>query len=223
MSNVRFSKDGRVAFDPATHTYTLGEYTLTGVTSWVKCYKNPFNFYEKSRQESLKTKEPILSIQKRWKDKSTASILSGNAVHKVFEDFITAGKAQTSLEFPKTLIAAKFIQDIFKTKRLIPVAAEYIVYSEEQGLATMIDCICEHPAGYHVQLDWKSNESISKDNYGKFMLEPFNILPDCTYSHYSLQVAKAAQLCTDFNIKESFIVHIGEQDYEIIRPEKIIF
>lgn len=96
MSILKYSKDGRVSFDPEEHKYMLGEYRLTGVTSWVSGYKNPFNAYEKARQESARTGETILAILKRWKDKSAASILQGNAVHKVFEDFIIEGKAQTS-------------------------------------------------------------------------------------------------------------------------------
>ncbi len=213
MSVLKYSKDGRVCFDADKHVYMLDQYQLMGVTSWVGLHKNKFNNYEGARKESIKTGESILSILKRWKDKADSSILQGNAVHKVFEDFIIEGKAQTSIEFPKTLVAAKFIQEVFKSKRLTPVAAEYIVYNEQQGLATMIDCICKHPSGHYVQLDWKSNESITRQNYGKYMLEPYNILPDCTYYHYSMQVAKAAQLCVDYDIKESFIVHIKNEDY----------
>lgn len=222
-SRYKYSKDGRVKFDNNTHTYWLGEKKLKGVTSWIAQYKNKFDsdyWAQKAADKEGVSKEVILQ---RWKEKSDTSIVNGHAVHTVFEDFISLGAVQTSEQFPKTLIAAKFIREYFQTGRLIPIACEYIIYDEEQGLASMIDCVVKNRIDEYFIIDWKTNETISRDPYGKYMLRPFNLLPDCAYYHYSLQVAKYKQICKDFPIKECFIVHIGKNDYEIIKPAKINF
>jgi len=38
-----------------------------------------------------------------------------------------------------------------------------------------------------VMVDWKTNESINLAGYGK-MLEPFDHLEDCNFTHYVLQL-----------------------------------
>ncbi len=217
---MRFSEDGKVSFDEDTHTYMLGDKKLYGITSYISRFKNKFDVEGLSLKESLRTGIPQSEILKRWKDKADASVNQGTAVHKVFEDFINTGIAQTSLEYPKTLVAAKFIQEMFKSGRLTPVACEYIVYNEKY--ASMIDLIAKNTKDEYFIFDYKTNETISKDGWGKRMLEPYNLLPDASYYHYSLQTSIYKFLYKKHPIKDCFIVHIKNEDYEIVKPEKIL-
>lgn len=217
---IKYSEDGKVSFNSDTHTYMLGTKKLYGITSYISRFKNKFDAEGLSLKESLRTGEPQAAILKRWKDKADASVQQGTEVHNMIEDYINTGIAQTSLEFPKTLIAAKFIQDMFKTGRLVPVACEYIVYNEKY--ASMIDLIARNQAGDHFIFDYKTNEEIKKDGWGKRMLEPYNLLPDASYYHYSLQTSIYKFLYKKHPIKECFIVHIKNDDYELIKPEKIL-
>ena len=198
----------------------LGDKKLYGITSYISRFKNKFDAdgnAERIAANTGRTKEAVL---KEWLDKGEASRNAGTAVHKVFEDYINTGIAQTSLEYPKTLVAAKFIQEMFKTERLIPVACEYIVYNDKY--ASMIDLIAKNQAGEHFILDYKTNETISKDGWGRYMLPPYNLLPDASYYHYSLQTSIYKFLYKKHPIKESFIVHIKNEDYELVKPEKIL-
>ena len=72
----------------------------------------------------------------------------------------------------KEWIASKFIDDVFKSEKLIPVHAEYLIYDEELGLASMIDCIAKNNKNEYFILDWKTNKKIDKNRGGSKDLIP---------------------------------------------------
>lgn len=218
---IKFSSDGRVAFDPANHTYLLdGERYLTGVTSYIERYKTPFDSDHWSsviaEREGV-TREVILH---RWKDKADRSKHIGHLTHQVFEDFANTGIIDHSGEYAKQYVAEKFINDFFLTGRLEPVVAESIVHNEE--IASMRDMVVRDQKNRYFIIDWKTNEEIKSKNYGKFMLSPFDKVPDHTLAHYSIQLKIYDHLSTDYPIAGTYIVHIGEHDYNFIKPIPII-
>ncbi len=161
-------------------------------------------------------KEDLL---REWEEKSKASIDCGHSVHKVFENFILNKKIKLSGIHQKELVAEKFIKEVFHANRLYPVDAEIVVHNGY--LASEIDAIVKNKKGEYFILDWKTNSKIETMSYGKLMLLPFDFLPDASFFHYSLQLNIYEHLCTDFDISKSFIVHIMDNDYEIIKPAKI--
>jgi ATP-dependent exoDNAse (exonuclease V) beta subunit len=214
---MKYSKDGKVCFDPLKHTYFNGDKKLTGVTSFISKYKQPFDaddVAEKYAKKNNLVKEDVLKL---WKEESERSKIHGSACHKVIEDYIITGDIIKQNISPKENVAEKFINDFFKTQRLIPVEVESIVYNE--NLASQIDCIVKNKFNQYFIIDWKSNKKITKFSFGKKMLHPFDMLPDANYYHYSLQLSIYKELCKDYNIKSCFIVHLKDNDYEIIQPE----
>jgi hypothetical protein len=100
----------------------------------------------------------------------------------------------------------------------MPVEVESIVYTDT--LASQRDLVARNERGEYFIFDWKTNETISKNGYNKTMKAPYNY-PDATFYHYSLQLSLYKSMSLDYNIKDCFIVHIKNKDYEIIRSENI--
>lgn len=216
---LKQSSDGRCVFDSSNHSYWLGSKQLTGVTTHIKQHKQSQNFdliAEKYAKKNNLLKDDVLA---QWAEKSLKSRENGTKVHEMIERWFHTGEIVKPEG--KELIAANFINDYFLSGRLKPVDCETVVYNEKLGLATQIDMIARNPQGDYFQIDWKTNEQIKDNAFGRYMLEPYQYLPDADYYHYSLQVALAENMCKDYLIKESFIVHIGEENYNIIKPSKV--
>lgn len=223
---IKYSKDGLVAFDPIKHTYTKDGKVLQGVTGLISRFKNKFDAdgtAERLAPQRGTTKEALL---KEWSDKGEASRLNGTAVHSVFESYIETGRIVTSQTYKKELVAAKFIAEMFMTDRLIPVDCECIVYND--FIASQVDMVAKNDRGDHFILDWKTNERIETNGYGKSMFGPFYNLPDASFFHYSIQVQIYKHLYREHPIKDLYIVHIMEDNYKIIKaadieiPEQIL-
>lgn len=217
----KYSSDGRVEYDPTSHTYKLGERFLTGVTSFIGNYKQKFDAEKVATAYVLKHGGDIKELMASWKLKGETSIIQGHAVHSVFETFVKTGKIEKFGISPKEAVAEKFIKDYFHTNRLHPVEAESIIYDEEMGIASQIDLVAKNTKDDHFVFDWKTNNEIKYDSWNKYMLPPFHQIPDCSYYHYSLQVKFYKELCRDYHISNAYIVHIGENDYSIIKPYEI--
>ncbi|MCZ2397103.1 MAG: PD-(D/E)XK nuclease-like domain-containing protein [Chitinophagales bacterium] len=218
---IKHSKDGRVAFCPNTHTYTLdGERRLTGVTTLISQFVEPFDSFTQAVRYAEKYGLNAQEVMEEWDKKGKDSRDDGTLVHEILETFILKGIIINN-GAKKSHGAIKFIKDLFLTKRLIPVEAEYIVYND--FYASMIDCIVKDKDGNHYILDWKTNKEIKTSSFqGKKMLEPLNDLYDCNYYHYSLQVAIYKELCKEFTFKNCYIVHINETDYRFIKAKPIV-
>jgi ATP-dependent exoDNAse (exonuclease V) beta subunit len=140
----------------------------------------------------------------------------GTCTHFVVENYVLTGIIPTEFQYPKEKIAVKFINDFLITGRLIPVFVEYIVYNDH--IAGQIDFVCRDEKGNWYILDFKTNEKISKDTYGKSLHGVLSFLGDASFYHYSLQLSIYKDLIKRFNINISklYIVHIQENDYKFI-------
>ena len=216
---IKHSKDGRVAFCPNTHTYTLDGNKLTGVTTLISRFIEPFDSFAQAIKYAEKYGLNAQEVLEGWDKKGKESREDGTLTHEMLEDYILTGKIIDN-GAKKSEGAIKFINDFFKTKRLIPVAAEYIIYNDYY--ASMIDCIAKDKKGNHYILDWKTNKEIKTSSFqGKKMLEPLSDLYDCNYYHYSLQLTIYKELCKDFDFKNGYIVHIQEHDYRLVTAKHI--
>lgn len=217
--SLKYSRDGKVSFNAETHTYMLGSKRLTGVTSIISKYKNKFDSELMATNFALKHGLDKDELLKEWEEKSRKSVECGTAVHKVFEDYCETGEIFFTGNYEKEKIAIKFIEEMFHTGRLTPVAAEMIVYNE--SIASQIDCIAKDKAGNNYILDWKTNSKIETNSYNKKMLAPFKSVPDASYFHYSMQLAFYKRLCNEYDITGSFIVHIDDNNYKLLWPSPI--
>lgn len=218
---MKTSNDGKCLFDESKHKYFVDGKELTGVTTYISKFKNKFDIdlvaENYARKHGLNKDELI----QKWKQEGEISIKNGTSVHSVFENYILSNKVIFNGITEKEKVAEKFINEIFESEKLEPVQCEYLIYSTELGLASMIDCIAKNKNGEYFILDWKTNKRIEKKSYGKYMLNPYSKYPDASFYHYSLQLSLYKKMLTDYQIKDCYIVHIGEADYSFIKYEQI--
>lgn len=233
---MKYSKNKRVSFDPATHSYKNKDKKLISVTTLLNNFKNEFDsdYWSKEIARREKTTQEI--ILKKWKDKAFKSTEIGTAIHKIFEDYtngnycITNGKLEfeynkLNAEFMedfnlKKEISLNFINDFFFTKRLIPVESEFIVYND--FLAGQIDMVCRDQESNFYIVDFKTNEKIDTYSYGKKMKGIFSEIDDCSFFHYSLQLSIYKKLLKDYDIKKIFLIHITPEKYEFIECQDLM-
>lgn len=216
---MKYSKDGLVTFNKEHHTYRLGDKYLQSITGLISKFKNPFDSEKIATAYALKHGLDKNELLIKWENEGKISRDHGTAVHGVFENYIINNEIVLTGEWDKENVAEKFINEVFKTERLIPVETELIVYND--SIATQVDCIAKNKEGDHFILDWKTNKKIETCGYGKFMLPPFELYPDASFYHYSLQLTLNKILCKEYDIKKAFIVHILDDDYNFIEAEQI--
>jgi ATP-dependent exoDNAse (exonuclease V) beta subunit len=218
---MKVSNDGKCFFDEQNHRYHVNGIELSGVTTYISKFKNKFDIDSVAEKFAKKHGLDKLELIKKWNEEGKASIKNGTSVHFVFENYILHDKIIFNGITDKEWIASKFIDDVFKSEKLIPVHAEYLIYDEELGLASMIDCIAKNNKNEYFILDWKTNKKIDKNSYGKYMLPPYSKYPDSSFYHYSLQLSLYRKMLKDFDIKDCYIVHISDTDYSFIKYEPI--
>lgn len=214
---MKYSKDGVVLFNEDSHTYFLGDKKLTSVTQYISKYKPIFDSeriaYKYAKKHGL-TKEFVLEM---WKYKAEEACKMGTFIHKIFEDFILGKKLVLNSSYSKCFTAEKVIKDLFLTGRLTPIETEYIVYNKE--LAGQVDCIAKNNKEEYFILDWKTNSEIKYNNIWQKMLGKYSDLDDCSFNHYSIQLEKYKELCVEYDIKDCYIIHLKDRDYDIIKTK----
>ena len=215
---IKYSKDGMCIYDSETHTYKIGSRKLQGVTGFISKYKNKFDAELVAENYVKKNGGDVKDLLAKWKLEGEISCTNGTNVHTIFETYITTGEVILT-GTPKELVAEKFIKDYFLTGKLMAVECEIVVYNEKVGLASQIDCVVKSDAGKYYILDWKTNKRIESNSYNKFMLDPFGHIPDSNYYHYSMQLGIYKRLC-DYEIDGLYIVHIGTDNYDIIKADE---
>lgn len=218
--SLKWSHDHVVSFDPVTHTYMRNGKQLKGVTTWIEQFKNKFDAEAKSKEIAERDGVDQVELLARWNKAGQDSRDAGHAVHEVFEHYSNCKEVRLSGQYAKEAVAVKFINDYYLTGRLLPVIAESLVYGE--SVASMRDQVAVDPRGDYYILDWKTNKEVKKNSYGKWMKPPFNFLPDVTFYNYSLQLRIYKTLSLDYNIKDCYIVHIGDTNYTIMRAHDIV-
>lgn len=217
---IKYSKDGLARYDSKCHTYHLGGKKLCGVTALISKYKAFFDAPKVAEDYVKKHGGDVQQLLAQWRKAGEDSCIAGTAVHDVFENFFLTGECKTSGLYQKELVAVKFIAEMFLTKRLQIVCVEEIVYDEALGAASMIDMVAKNDKEEYFIFDWKTSKGITKDSWGKMMAKPFDFLPDANFYHYSLQLKFYKTMYKAHLIKDCFIVHIGIENYKIIKAHE---
>ena len=215
----KYSKDNRVVFYERTHSYFLESKKLTSITKYISNYKPFFDKDKISKNYALKHGLEQKEVLKEWDRKAKESTTMGSYVHRVFEEYILNKTIIDTNLYPKCKTALKFISDYFESNQITPIETEYIVYNEEY--AGQIDCIVKNKDEEFFILDWKTNEEIKMGNHWQSMKGKFQQYDDCNYNHYSIQLRAYQKMCKEYDIKDCFIVHLKEDNYEFITARDI--
>lgn len=224
----------KLKFYPKSHTYKVGKIKLTSVTQWTKKFFDKFDAKAVARTLAKVKKHKLEKKGVRyWLASFKAAAEHGTRIHNAIEDYIN-GNWEIP-RFPEERDEKKFLEAVqyLRTKidKTDALRAEHKVFDLDLLLAGTIDLMVEHEDGTVSLHDWKTNKRIKKyqriSSRTKMAQEPFNALPDCNHSTYSIQLSLYAYILErrGYKIRDLFIVHLMEDthtqykvDYEKIKP-----
>jgi ATP-dependent exoDNAse (exonuclease V) beta subunit len=175
-------------FDDETHTYTIDDEPLISTTTLIHKFFPVFDTEAISKAYADKygfNQSDIIAI---WEANRIESAQFGTNVHSFAEAYIKG------LELPLAItikmqkyfdVVKQYIDKLMTKYKLLD--AELITCDPKLMLAGTVDLVFEHN-GRLIILDWKTNKEIKTENKYQNGLGKLKHLPDCNYSHYSLQL-----------------------------------
>jgi PD-(D/E)XK nuclease superfamily len=227
MKPLKYSKDNVVAFRDEDHTYFLTEnekIKFTSCTTFFKQFEERKDWNTIKKAYAKKHKITVPAVTKMWEEKRDNAAIQGTAIHLMLENLIqgqtmTANGNDVVISFPKHKVALQFFNDYFVSGKWEALEVEGILYNLELMLAGQRDLKIKDEQGRICIVDYKTNEELKEafSDGGKLstLLPPFNSLEDSHLVKYSLQMALYDYMDED-EIYKRYIVHIKEDDYEII-------
>ncbi|MCM1076477.1 MAG: hypothetical protein NC411_03855 [Bacteroides sp.] len=184
-------RDSFLSFDAESHTYTLGNRTLTSVTTIVEdCFpKFDADYWAERKAPSLGLTPEQLKEQ--WAENARRSRSLGTEMHEKIERYYLGEDCGDDGD------AYALFRHFAAAERLYPYRTEWRIYMEQYGVAGTLDFLERRPDGTFNIYDWKRSKkllatdgSVERMNrFGKCGFYPVNHLPDCSYHHYSLQLS----------------------------------
>lgn len=128
-------------------------------------------------------------IKDQWKEIADTASRLGTNLHRNIESFYN-GNSQVNPEQKEFSYFRQFHESHIRD-RFIPYRTEWCIFDEESKICGSIDMVCtlsDHdPSSVHI-FDWKRSKEIKTENRWSNGKHPFERLPDCNFSHYSLQL-----------------------------------
>ena len=206
-----------IEFDPQWHRYVLNGKVLRSVTTVLKDLKTPFDADYWAAKKAEERGVTVAEIRAEWDKKRDESIAKGNAVHAHIEQ-VLKGESPAADPFlgllePLPEVAA-FDALWQKFSPVIePVHVEWVIGDEELGIAGTVDALFrDRRTGKHHIWDWKTNSRFNTDNKFQRLKAPFDDVPECELTNYSLQVSLYRLIIernTGLDMGDSYIVHFS--------------
>lgn len=206
-----------IQFDAQWHRYTLDGQVLKSVTSVLKVLKNPFDaeyWSAKKAKEQGVTQAEILA---GWDKKRDESLAKGNAVHQHIEKVLNG--ETTDDPFLALLNEPVPELDAFDklwaqlSGQVLVEGVEWVVGDADFGIAGTVDALFKDKrTGKHHIWDWKTNGRFNTDNKFQRLKAPFDDVPECELTNYSLQVSLYRLIVernTGLDMGDSYIVHFS--------------
>ncbi|MDE6091277.1 MAG: hypothetical protein K2G41_11345 [Duncaniella sp.] len=184
-------RDPFLNFDAESHTYTLGDRTLSSVTTIVEdCFPKFDADYWAARKAPAMGLSPA-ELKAQWEANARHSRNLGTAMHEKIERYYLGEDAGDDGD------AYTLFRHFAAAERLYPYRTEWRIYMEDYGVAGTLDFLECRPDGTFNIYDWKrSRKLIATDGtieqtnrYGKRGFFPVGHLHDCSYYHYALQLS----------------------------------
>lgn len=198
-----------VSFDKSKNGYFSGTKEYRRVTRILSMFKQPFDregislAMARSKARSGQTvEEAQKEILASWDDMRDSSVLHGNTLHGIAEEYLRNGYVTPGYE--KLISIIRKVMMEYKRPE-----SEVISYLHSAMIAGTIDLRCRRQSGKNSLVDYfdfKTNErrgieydSISRKDgvvkhYNKMLLPPLSHLEDCNYNIYSLQISLYAYM-----------------------------
>lgn len=219
----------QIVFDEATHTYTLDGQPLTSVGRTLDRVKPAFDEQRIAERSAAKGGRTVGEVLDEWKAKREASLALGTRVHSHIERVLTRQhnplKPDPFLALNKSLPEEEAF-DAFWAQlghRLTLERAEWIIGDATLGLGGRPDAIFQSPdTGQFHLWDWKTGKC-EDSNRWESLLRPFDDLPNCAVSIYSLQASLYRLILernTEMIFGDSYLLHLQSSgEFRVIRVD----
>ena len=192
-----------------------------------KIPKEILSTYNISELDFNKAQQDILD---EWDKTNAESCERGTKIHSELENSMYNMGANVSLK--KFGVGGKFVCDKGRTALDLEngVYPEYLISRVSPDgvlrIAGQIDLLVKKDNEIYI-LDWKTNKEIkqkagfnTQTRSEVKMLYPLNLLPDCNYYHYALQLSTYAWMLQminpDFIIKDLILVHFDHNNNQTV-------
>lgn len=176
-------------------------------------WENAHVYYERVCNKGEKYLTNLERIRKEYLDSWQNKTVSGSEEHDARErDIIENGFYHNGKHYP---YLNKNILEI--TKDDVGVCTEILVWNHDLQLAGLADVVIFDKGKFYI-LDFKTNKEIKKTGFmGRKMLPPFDNLPECEFSIYSLQLNVYAYMIEDLSkckYIDAHLISTKSEEYE---------
>jgi hypothetical protein len=210
-----------IQFDEASHTYTLHGQPLTSVTKIISRLKPPFDAPAVAARVAERDGRAVAEVLAEWEEKRQASLDRGTHVHRyIAAKILSTGELSPYDPAVEYLHTPPRLPEMDAFDRWWDGAAgsnesgaiEWVVGDAKLGVAGTVDAMFwnAYELG-NVIFDWKTGGKYATDNRFEKLLPPFDDLPNCEHSLYSLQTS-LYRLIIERNraeVKACYILHLG--------------
>lgn len=213
-----------VYLEPIEHVYIHKETgkKFTSVTKVIHTIEPEFqadNIAEAiSKQPASKRNPKYIGMNKyqildEWQRENDEANAYGTMVHEIVEDYLMANKFYFAKNpFEQAVIDAYNELGLDEGRELFP---ERIMFSAEYELAGTTDILVDIDDTFFDIGDWKTNKEFNfHSKFGAFLLAPFEYLPSCQYSVYSIQLSVYAlmyEMETGKKCRELWVAHFDKK------------
>jgi len=176
-----------VTFEPSTHTYRINGVIAQSVTQVIARLKRQFESERVAKLVAQRDGKSVEQVLLEWKQKSDIALANGRALHEAAEA-VMLGRTHPSTTSPNIQAWLKFWR--VANTSMKPQMTESIVADSVYMVAGTLDALLfsEKTRQQHV-FDWKTGKFLLKNSWGEMLLPPFDDIPACQLTIYSLQVS----------------------------------
>lgn len=196
----------KVELEPIEHVYIHKETQerFTSVTKVLHSFEPEFKGdviaerISKQKDDNPNKKPDYIGMSKdqileHWQYLNDIANEYGNNLHDTLERYLLSNRwYKPANDFEASAIKAYDDLGIDEGIVLYP---ERVLYSEEHKLAGTSDIIIEHEDNYFSIADYKTNREFNYySKYGNYLKKPFEYLPACQFTTYTLQLSVYAYM-----------------------------
>jgi ATP-dependent exoDNAse (exonuclease V) beta subunit len=201
-------------FDADAHQYYINGQPATAVSTIVSRFFPEFDTAYWSTRKAFDNGCTAEELAQQWADKAAASSSAGTTLHQQIEEFYNHGTPGIGPDF------VHFLSFHHAHAHLVPHRTEWQVYNEELMLAGTVDFVARNSDGTMSIYDWKRSHKVV-DASGQIKLNsyqtkegPLKDLPDCSFSHYTLQ-----QNIYKWLLESSYGCRVRDMNLVVLHPD----
>ncbi len=214
-----------IIFNESDHAYTLYGQPLSSVTQVIGRLKSPFDTSTAATRVAERAGRDPADVLAEWEQKRRTALERGTTVHKYVaakilsssdclssRDDKVINRLNTPHRLPEMDAFDRFWDDNSKHNRKGQV--EWVVGDAELGIAGTVDAMFWNSIALgNVIFDWKTGGKFATENRWENLLPPFNNLPNCELSIYSLQTSLYRLIIerNEGEVESCTIVHLNNE------------